>query len=290
MMAFVSGCDAVVNRGSWSAISFLQAGNDGDRLPIMLLHGIGSNSSSFETMLPLLAERRQVIAWDAPGYGESVELEADWPDPDDYAYALAKLLDACSIERSVILGHSLGAMIASRFARIFPHRTSALVLLSPACGYCAAKGAALPPAQQARIDELSSLGAAEFARLRAPRLVFQPKEKPEVYRSVERAMASVHPRGYTQAVRLLATGDIFQDLGVIESIPTFVGWGDEDVVVTPEKSEAVSAALRARSDGAISLSRAFSFCGHALPQESPEAVVEAIEAFLIPIEEASHGG
>ena len=39
-----------------------------------------------------LAERRRVIAWNAPGYGASAPLAADWPSADDYARALA----ACS--------------------------------------------------------------------------------------------------------------------------------------------------------------------------------------------------
>lgn len=275
---------ALASRNSQSGISFLQAGSDESRLPIVLLHGIGSSSRSFESIQPLLGLRRRVIAWDAPGYGASEELQAEWPDASSYALALAHLMDECSISRAVVVGHSLGALIAACFARIFPQRAKALVLLSPACGYGAPSSTALPSVQQARVDELSSLGAAEFARRRAPRLVFQPEAKPEVCRGVEQAMASVRPRGYTQAVRLLSTGDIFKDLAALEGLPTFVGWGVEDAIVPPEKFEAVSTALNARSGNAISFSKAFASCGHALPQECPEAVVQLIEEFLMQVE------
>ena len=68
-------------------ISYLEMGS-GDAPALVMLHGIGSNAGSFAPLMTRLAARRRVIAWNAPGYGASAPLAADWPSADDYARAL----------------------------------------------------------------------------------------------------------------------------------------------------------------------------------------------------------
>ncbi len=82
----------------------------------------------------------------------------DWPDAGDYAAALDRLLAHLEVSRCILVGHSLGTLIAARFALISPRRVAALVLISPALGYGTDKGAALPPAVADRLDELDRLG------------------------------------------------------------------------------------------------------------------------------------
>ena len=63
---------------------------DGAGIPIVLLHGIGSNAQSFEPLMRALD--RPALAWDAPGYGASEPLAAQWPDASDYAAAVDRWL------------------------------------------------------------------------------------------------------------------------------------------------------------------------------------------------------
>ena len=80
------------------------------------------------------AAGHRAVAWDAPGYGESATI--DPYDMAGLAHALEHLLDAIGAERVVLLGHSMGGMIAQAAAAAFPQRIAGLILsaTSPAFG------------------------------------------------------------------------------------------------------------------------------------------------------------
>ena len=80
-----------IARHSAAGISYLRC-EGGGPMPIVLLHGIGSNAQSFEPLMKALDARLPVLAWDAPGYGDSKPLKLEWPDASDYAAALDRLL------------------------------------------------------------------------------------------------------------------------------------------------------------------------------------------------------
>ena len=112
-------------------ISFREAG-EGPTL--VLLHGIGSNGDSWCNQLVTLSDQFRVLAWDAPGYGESTPLNEPQPLARDYADALAMFLDVMQIQECCLVGHSLGTLIAAAFVRSH-FRTIALGLASCAMGY-----------------------------------------------------------------------------------------------------------------------------------------------------------
>jgi pimeloyl-ACP methyl ester carboxylesterase len=243
---------------------------------LVLLHGIGSDAESWAAVLVALDPAFEALAWDAPGYGGSAPVAPAAPTPEDYAARLCAVLDALGPERVVLVGHSLGALFAGRFAAGRPHRVAALALLSPALGYGVAPGAPLPPPVQARIDDLQAVGPAAFAELRAPRLVHQPADKPEVLAGVRRAMSGVRPAGYAQAVRALGGGDLLADAARIAA-PTLVAVGTEDAVTPPANARAVHGALR-RPVRDVEL---VPHVGHALPQEAPARVAALLGALAL---------
>jgi pimeloyl-ACP methyl ester carboxylesterase len=106
----------------------------GEGRPLVLLHGIGSGSAAWRFQLEGLADRYRVIAWDAPGYGESDAFSIERPHPADYARALSVLLNALQAKNFVLVAHSLGALVATAYARMFPSLPG-MVLISPAGGY-----------------------------------------------------------------------------------------------------------------------------------------------------------
>jgi pimeloyl-ACP methyl ester carboxylesterase len=258
--------------GMAAGLSYLARGGGGDT-PIVLLHGIGSNAQSFEPLIRVLSARHRVVAWDAPGYGRSQPLAVTWPDASDYAAALDRLLVGLDVARCVLLGHSLGTLIAARFAMLWPERVAALVLASPALGHGTDKGDALPPAVAGRIEELDRLGAEGFAAARAPRLVADPVARPDVLRAVELAMAAVRRPGYDQAARLLAGGRLLDDAAAIH-IPTAVLVGTQDRITPPANARRVYDAL-----GGAAPRRAYreiADAGHAVCQEQPAEVARLI--------------
>jgi pimeloyl-ACP methyl ester carboxylesterase len=263
---------AGMTRGIAAGIEFVRRPGSGAARPMVLLHGIGSNALSWAPMMEVLDPGIDVIAWNAPGYGQSAALAPRTPNPLDYATALLQLLDTLDVRQPILVGHSLGAMFAGKFAACFPGRVAALVLVSPAIGYGVPPGMPLPPKMQERIDDLETLGPADFAAKRAARLVFDPQAKPGVVAAVARAMASVRPDGYAQAVHALGAGDLVADARAIAA-PTMVVVGLQDVITPPASARTVRAALRnvvsyQEIDGA----------GHALPQESPKVLARLLAA------------
>lgn len=77
----------------------------------------------------------RVLAWDMPGYGESPMLAAAPADAGDYADALARMLDRAGVEQTILVGHSLGALVAAAFAAKYPQRMFYPVLADVAQGY-----------------------------------------------------------------------------------------------------------------------------------------------------------
>jgi pimeloyl-ACP methyl ester carboxylesterase len=247
--------------------------------PVVLLHGVGSNASSFASLMEALDPALNLYAWDAPGYGASRPLAMESPHPSDYANALIDVLNALDLERIVLVGHSLGSLFAGSFAATHPARVAALALLSPALGYRVATGAALPPNVQSRIDDIERLGPEAFAASRAARLVYTPEKKPDVLARVRSAMAALNETGYAQAVRALGHGDLLADAARITA-PTCVAIGAEDAVTPPAGARELHAALTSPLDY-----QEFAATGHALPQEAPVAVAQLLEKL---VKEARH--
>jgi pimeloyl-ACP methyl ester carboxylesterase len=254
-----------------SGIEFVRrrsALKDGSPLPIVLLHGIGSNANSWRSTIEALPREADVIAWHTPGYESSDSISQPFPSASDYADALERLLDTFQFGRFVLVGHSLGALFAGRYAATRPHRVAALGLLSPALGYGVPLGEPLPGVVQRRLDELNALGANEFAERRAARLVFDSKTKPDVLKAVKEAMSRIRVAGYTQAVGALGAGDLIADASLIRS-PTLVAVGTEDVVTPPANAAKLFAALKYPL-ALIQVPKV----GHALPQEAPNEVAQ----------------
>lgn len=107
-----------------------QCWGDERRPPLLALHGWLDNAGSHSRLAPLLADRHYVIALDLPGHGHSDHLPAGasyhWPE---YVRAVLETADVLGLERYVLLGHSLGAGIASMVAAARPERIERLLLI-----------------------------------------------------------------------------------------------------------------------------------------------------------------
>jgi pimeloyl-ACP methyl ester carboxylesterase len=242
-----------------------------------MLHGIGSNAQSFEPLIHALDGRIHALAWDAPGYGDSRILAADWPTADDYASVLLQLLDQLDISQCLLVGHSLGTLIAARFAVCAPQRLTALALVSPTLGYRSPQGRALPGSVGKRIEDLDRLGPDGFAAARAAGLIADPPGRPDVVEAVRRAMAAVRRPGYDQAARMLASGDILASASKI-TIPTLVIVGDRDRVTPPDIARQVFDALPdSRGHHRYCI---IPNAGHAVCQEQPADIANVLSNFL----------
>lgn len=263
--------DVISDRAA--GITYLRRDGASDQT-VVLLHGIGSNARSFLPVIERLPADWRIIAWNAPGYGGSMHLAEDWPAAARYADALARLLDALAIGHAAVAGHSLGALMAASFAVHHPARTQNLLLASPALGHGASPGSVLPAPAAARLESLERLGPEAFADEAAARLVHQPEAYAEAVFAVRREMAAIDPRGYGQAVRMLASGLLLDDAARL-AVPAAVIVGEQDAVTPPGNAARLHAAIPAVWRGPLTV---VPQVGHALAAQAPDAFVSAITA------------
>jgi pimeloyl-ACP methyl ester carboxylesterase len=234
------------------------------------LHGIGSGAASWLGVAPRLAPQARFIAWDAPGYGASTPLATLRPLASDYAARLAELLQVLDIRRAVLVGHSLGALIASAAASAnagLHERIARLVLMSPARGYGGAgREAQANAVREQRLATLRQGGIPAMAGQRADRLLSE-HASPLARQWVRWNMSRLHEAGYRQAVSLLCGDDLCQHLP--PAMPVRVLCGAQDVVTTPAACREVAAAC------GVTLEE-LAGAGHACYVEQPEAVARIL--------------
>jgi len=100
---------------------------EGDGPPVVFIHGLGATSNVWHAQRAALSKYFRVIVYDRSGCGRSPATSEGY-SIDGWADELAGLLDHLAIATTVVVGHSLGSMIAQRFAGKYPTRTRALVL------------------------------------------------------------------------------------------------------------------------------------------------------------------
>lgn len=97
---------------------------------LVLVHGVGLNASVWTPQLDAFGVGHRVLAYDTLGHGDS-GLPAETATLPDYAAQLGELLDALAIERAVLMGHSMGALVATLFAIEHPERVQGLIAANP---------------------------------------------------------------------------------------------------------------------------------------------------------------
>lgn len=104
----------------------------GEGPPVVLIHGNTVTSADFEAsgLMDSLAARHRVIAFDRPGYGHSTRPRNRLWTPAAQAYLLYSALQQLGVERPVVVGHSMGTLVALALALDHPSAVQRLVLLS----------------------------------------------------------------------------------------------------------------------------------------------------------------
>lgn len=106
--------------------------DEGEGPVVILVHGIASSSVTFQYLVPLLKDSHRVIALDILGFGGSPRPEGATYTIREHADALNRTIRSLRLGAPfVLVGHSLGSLIASRYAADNPASVARLVLVSP---------------------------------------------------------------------------------------------------------------------------------------------------------------
>ena len=98
--------------------------------PLVFLHGAGGVSAN-DPLLGRLAQAHHVFAPMLPGYGDSEEC-AELRDMLDFTLHAWDVVEALGLKDPILVGHSMGGMIAAEMAAVAPHDVSRLALICPA--------------------------------------------------------------------------------------------------------------------------------------------------------------
>ena len=137
--------------------------------PLVMVHGAPADSRTWQWMLPDLARDHTVVAWDAPGFGQSSDIDDTWRAAE-FADALAAFIVTLGLERPHLVGHSFGTMVALSLFERHPAVPASLVLIG---GYAGWAGS-LPAGEVARRLEMF-LGMADLGD------AFDPKSYPGLF-------------------------------------------------------------------------------------------------------------
>jgi non-heme chloroperoxidase len=119
-----------VELGTGVRLHYVEQGDEGGK-PLILLHGITDSWRSFELILPLISGEFRVYAPDQRGHGDSSKPARGYAQ-EEFAADVGAFMDALGLERATVVGHSMGSLVASRFAAENPSRVEKLVLVGSA--------------------------------------------------------------------------------------------------------------------------------------------------------------
>ena len=253
-------------------IEYRAAGDRGNPA-VLLLHGLGSSSAGYRAQLAGLSRDCHAVAWNAPGFGASSEIDRHDVSLDDYADALAAFLDALQLERlSVLVGSSWGSLIALAFTRRYPQRVGSLVLSAPNV----AKGHLAGEARDAELD--AWLRTADInipvSRAAIAERLLAPQAPALVRRHVERLRDAMTTGGWRQAIRSLFTVYAPDVIPAIDRpIAIFYGTLDQVAPYADHAERLLAAAPWAKP-------YSFEDCGHILKLEAPAKFNSVIRQIL----------
>ena len=254
---------------------------------ILLIHGIGDNSTTWSSVQTQLAQRFTVIAPDLLGHGKSDKPRADY-SVAAYANGMRDLLSVLGIDSVTVVGHSLGGGVAMQFAYQFPQLVERLILVG-AGGVTkdvniALRVASLPLGSEALavlrlpmvLPALRLLG-----RLGAPVLgsTGVSRDIPDMLRILADLPEPTASSAFARTLRAVVDwrGQVVTMLDrcyLTQSVPVQLIWGSHDSVIPMSHAEMAHAAMPG------SQLEIFEGSGHFPFHDDPDRFVELVEKFI----------
>ena len=254
---------------------------------ILLIHGIGDNSTTWSTVQTKLAQRFTVIAPDLLGHGRSDKPRADY-SVAAYANGMRDLLSVLDIDSVTVVGHSLGGGVAMQFAYQFPQLVNRLILVG-AGGVTkdvnlALRVAAMPMGSEALallrlplvLPTLQAVGRCSGALLGSTRAGRDIHEALRILSDLPEPTAS---SAFARTLRAVVDwrGQVVTMLDrcyLTQSVPVQLIWGSHDSVIPVSHADMAHAAMPG------SQLEIFQGSGHFPFHDDPDRFVEVVEQFI----------
>jgi len=246
------------------AIGINEAGSGG--IPLVLLHGVGSDKSVWAPQLAHFSAERRTIALDYPGYGESAPaLDAT---RDDFASAMWAALDQLGVGGAHLCGLSLGGVVAIAMHAQAPERCASLILADTFAVH--PEG---PAIHDRSVEAARTIGMRALAETRVDALLGSAAT-PTLRNEVIQTMAAIEPAAYELGAAAVWLADQRERVAPIRG-PVLILCGAEDRVTPP----ALSDDLKNRLPHAALVEIAGA--GHLANAEQPAIFNRVLDAFLV---------
>ncbi|MCC2634226.1 alpha/beta fold hydrolase [Ramlibacter sp.] len=208
---------------------------------VLMLHGIGGGHLSFAPQVESLAVAGyRAVAWDMPGYGHSAPIE-----PYTFkglAQSCVLLIESLKVSNVVLVGHSMGGMVAQEVVARRPDLVSRLVL----CGTSPAFGKPDGDWQREFVSQRTApldagKSMADLAETLVPQMV-GPGSLPEGLRLATHCMGMVPAATYRRALECIVTFDRRANLPNI-NVPTLLIAGEHDRNAPPAVMKKMAEAI-----------------------------------------------
>ncbi len=253
------------------AAHYYPAHSPSEAEPLVLLHGWGGDSRTWEPLLPFLRQYSDVIALDLPGFGDS-------PARGDFELeTVLAALESSLPPRSVLVGWSLGGMLAVALAARRPERVTRVITLASNARFVAdnqwpeAMASAVNRQFQSGFHRDAQAGLRRFTGL----LASGDQHERELLKTLRRRQPETEAinEAWGQALQLLSTLDNQDALKQLRQ-PGLHVYAEHDALV-PLAAAGALPALNQRQRVSV-----IAGAGHALHWSRPEAVAESLLHFL----------
>jgi 3-oxoadipate enol-lactonase len=247
-------------------IGYLEAESSAaDAVPIVFLHGVGSDKGVWRPQLAHFGSTRRAVAFDYPGYGESEFVKG--ATREDYAAAILAAMEQLEIERAHICGLSLGGVIAIAMHAAAPARCATLIIADSFAVHPDGQGI-----HDRSVAASQAMSMRELAEARTDLLLGSVASE-ELRSEVIETMGAIDPAAYRIGAAAVWLADQ-RDRAPKIDVPTLIIVGDEDRITPPELSEELEKMIAGSALVRIAKS------GHLANAEQPQAFNSAIESFL----------
>ena len=245
----------------------------GEGIPLVLIHGLGLSSALWNRVRDSFGPGYQLVLADLRGAGGTRELRREELSLERWADDLGALLGALEIRHPVLVGHSLGASVALKYALERPDDVRALVLIGPDPNL-----SNLAPRMLAAADRIEAMGLEawvdEHWSKNPPFSDASLERDPSVLEEYRSLLLQNSPVDYVRQCRAIAAAESLAGrLGQVKP-PALVIIGGSDDRTLPEHGRQLAAEL---ADARVV---ELPDVGHTLPLEAPEATATAVHAFL----------
>lgn len=249
-------------------IGYLEDGQDNGRTVVLIHGGIGDARLHWEPIIHLLAlEDFRVLAPDLPGFGQSQALPV--MRTDTLLHWLKSFLDKLGVQQTVVIGNSLGGLIARLFAAANPQLVPAVILLN------GGGVPEIPPVLRVleRIPILSNFLLNQFVgSVTGPDNLRKMIHAPEVLTEDFTARARAARGSFTRLMRMLVSGPLPEARTPL--VPTLILWGANDLFTPPADGEAVRDSIPGATLTTVT------DCGNMPQLETPDVFVWQVSNFL----------